>query len=489
MGRSLRRVGRGDRWLVRRTAHLPAGRVDGALRLLTLSADHSKVWTGVAVLLASRSGPTRRGAVRGLAAVVVSSALANGVAKNLFPRRRPAAADVPARRLLSRPPTSSSFPSGHAASAAAFTTAVALESPAAAAAVAPLAVLVAYSRVHTGVHWPSDVAVGAALGTGVALATQRWWPARRGDTPSPGPAADAPALPDGEGLLVVVNPSSGDDDDTLGRVVRRDLPRARQLETRPDTDLGDDVRRALAEQPARALGVAGGDGTVQCVAELAAEHGLPLLVLPGGTLNHFARDLGAPAADDAVLARLVGAVDEGRAVAVDLADVRTDDGEVRSFVNTASIGGYPDAVRLRERWSDRWGKWPAAAAAMVRVLAAARPLRLEVDGEPVAVWVLFVGNGRYTPTDGPPLGRPDLASGLLDVRWLRADVPASRARLVVAALRGSLAASRTWTRHEVAELDVAVTGSPVSLALDGEVVGRAHRLTFRAHPAGLVVYR
>ncbi len=84
--------------------------------------------------------------------------------KPLLPRRRPAAAELPDYQTLPDPPTSSSFPSGHAASAAAFATAVAMESPRAGLAIAPLAAAVAYSRVHVGVHWTSDVVAGAAVG-------------------------------------------------------------------------------------------------------------------------------------------------------------------------------------------------------------------------------------------------------------------------------------------------------------------------------------
>lgn len=489
MVRSFRRVGRGDRWLVRHSAGLPTHRVDGVIRAVSLSANHSLVWVGTAGLLATRRGPTRRAAVRGLAAVLVSSTLANGVGKNLFPRRRPASVDVALRRRLLAPPTSSSFPSGHAASAAAFTTAVALESPTAAAAVLPLAALVGYSRVHIGVHWPSDVAAGAVLGAGVALATRRWWPARTGGEPVLGPAAPAPALPGGEGLLVLVNSAAGDGDSDLAEVVRTGLPHARILEVSGGQDVAALLHEAMARDRPRALGVAGGDGTVRSLAELAVAEGLALLVLPGGTLNHFARDLGAPDAGCDAVPVLLRAVEAGRAVRVDLAEVSTDGGPPAAFVNTASIGGYPDAVRLRERWSDRWGKWPAAAAALVRVLAAAAPLEVRVDGEAVSVWMLFVGNGRYAPADGPPLARPDLATGLLDVRWLRADVPASRLRLVLAALRGSVDRSASYARREVGTLEVAVRGARVSLATDGEVGGDGARFAFRARPDGLTVYR
>ncbi|WP_143343066.1 phosphatase PAP2 family protein, partial [Crossiella equi] len=162
-----------DRDLVRRSAELPRSGVDPTLKVLTTTANHSLLWFGVAALLASRKGRTRRAAIRGVGAIAGASLTANLIAKPLFPRRRPAAELVPAYRRIPDPPTSSSFPSGHSASAAAFATAVALEAPAAAAVVIPLAATVAYSRVHTGVHWPSDVAAGVVLGTGIGLATRR----------------------------------------------------------------------------------------------------------------------------------------------------------------------------------------------------------------------------------------------------------------------------------------------------------------------------
>ena len=95
------------------------------------------------------------------------------------PRRRPAADLLPVARALPDRPTSSSFPSGHSASAMAFAVGVALESPRTGLALAPLAATVAVlARSTSGVHWTSDVAVGSALGAGIALLTQRWLPRR-----------------------------------------------------------------------------------------------------------------------------------------------------------------------------------------------------------------------------------------------------------------------------------------------------------------------
>ncbi|MGQ0716268.1 MAG: phosphatase PAP2 family protein [Pseudonocardiales bacterium] len=167
-----------DRELVRRSAAIPPSAADEGLKRLTRTANHSWLWFAVAAALFSRKGATRRAALRGVAAIGGASLTINAMAKPLLPRRRPAWEDVLVGRRLDRDerPNSSSFPSGHAASAAAFTTAVTLECPAIGLAVAPVAAAVAYSRLHTGVHYPSDVVVGMLLGSGIALATRRWWP-------------------------------------------------------------------------------------------------------------------------------------------------------------------------------------------------------------------------------------------------------------------------------------------------------------------------
>jgi len=162
-----------DRAVSRRISALPPSPLDAAMKSASISADHSLLWFTIATILAARRGASRKAAARGVLAIAAASTTANGLLKPLLPRRRPAAAELPAYQTLRNGPTSSSFPSGHAASAAAFATAVALESPKLGLAVAPLAASVAYSRVHVGVHWASDVLAGAAVGSGIALATRR----------------------------------------------------------------------------------------------------------------------------------------------------------------------------------------------------------------------------------------------------------------------------------------------------------------------------
>jgi undecaprenyl-diphosphatase len=145
-------------------------RLDVAMRRLSRAADHSTLWFGSAAAIALLGGKTgRRAARRGLLSLGLASAFANLVAKPLTTRRRPEREEleVLARRHVPMPRTSS-FPSGHAASALAFATGAGRAGPRLSAPLRALAALVGYSRVHTGVHYPADVAAGAFIGVTAA---------------------------------------------------------------------------------------------------------------------------------------------------------------------------------------------------------------------------------------------------------------------------------------------------------------------------------
>jgi undecaprenyl-diphosphatase len=148
--------------------------LDAGLRRLSSTADHSKISLAIAAALALSPGRGRRAAVVGVAAIGIASATANLVAKNLVRRPRPdrSAGESGQQRHVPMP-ASASFPSGHTASAVAFATAVGSVLPPAAVPLAALAMAVGYSRVHTGVHYPGDVAAGALLGVACAV-TARW---------------------------------------------------------------------------------------------------------------------------------------------------------------------------------------------------------------------------------------------------------------------------------------------------------------------------
>jgi undecaprenyl-diphosphatase len=162
-----------DQAVYRAIAATPSPSLDRLLSQLSSAADQSKLWLAVAAVLALGGGRPRRAALLGVASIGLASATVNIVAKQLLRRERPdpAGAAVPADRNV-RMPASTSFPSGHSASAFAFATAVGDELPLAWLPLHALAAAVAYSRVHTGVHYPGDALVGSLMGTGAAVAVR-----------------------------------------------------------------------------------------------------------------------------------------------------------------------------------------------------------------------------------------------------------------------------------------------------------------------------
>jgi undecaprenyl-diphosphatase len=166
-------VGRLDRAVYDAVDGTPTPSLDRGMAVLTNAANYSRLWLGVAATIAAVGGPRgRRAAVSGLVALGTTSAVANLAVKPLARRSRPDR--VPALRHESvRMPESTSFPSGHTASAFAFALGVAGEVPLLAVPLVPVATAVGYSRVHSGVHFPGDVLAGAVLGSVVGLVSTR----------------------------------------------------------------------------------------------------------------------------------------------------------------------------------------------------------------------------------------------------------------------------------------------------------------------------
>ena len=144
--------------------------LDVVMARLSNAANYGRLWLGCAVVIATVGGRRgRRAAVLGLASLGVASAVSNVVAKPLLARGRPErdAATINDDRWV-RMPTSPSLPSGHSASAFAFATAVGSQLPALSIPLRVLAAAVAYSRVHTGVHFPADTVFGSVIGASAA---------------------------------------------------------------------------------------------------------------------------------------------------------------------------------------------------------------------------------------------------------------------------------------------------------------------------------
>jgi diacylglycerol kinase family enzyme len=277
--------------------------------------------------------------------------------------------------------------------------------------------------------------------------------------------------------VLIMNPRSGD-----GKVGQYGLvERAEALGARVillDFDAGTDpvalARRAVSEG-ADLLGVAGGDGTQALVAGVAAEHGLPFLVVAAGTRNHFAMDLGLDRDDPA---SGLDALTDGVELRVDLGDVAG-----RPFVNTVSFGTYAEIVQSPDY---RDAKAATALGQLPDLLVGDAGTTLEVrtdDARLHAPQTLLVSNNPYARAD--PLGggrRPRLDRGALGVIALRVDGPAQAAEL---ALRGERASSVTalTSRRVVVEADEEL----IAVAVDGEALTLPPPVVCTVRPGALRV--
>ena len=205
----------------------------------------------------------------------------------------------------------------------------------------------------------------------------------------------------GKTIPAHVNPAAGNAKAALDALERHP---GFEVRLTPPAKLIVAVRQAVSAGALRVL-VAGGDGTLASAASVLAGTSTALAVLPGGTLNHFARDHGIPTDLDQALE----VAESGRVSAVDVGYVND-----RLFLNTSSVGAYVRFVETRDRLERHLGYWLATLAAGLRILRGLGTLTvtLEAEGEKRAYQArlvsIAVGERRLAP---PGLGRPVGAPG------------------------------------------------------------------------------
>jgi diacylglycerol kinase family enzyme len=244
---------------------------------------------------------------------------------------------------------------------------------------------------------------------------------------------------------------------------------------------GDDLlqlARDAIDRGADVVGMAGGDGSQALVASIAAERGVPMVVIPAGTRNHFALDVGLDRDD------VVGALDaygEARERAIDLADVNG-----RIFVNNVSLGLYATIVQSPEY---RDAKRETTFAALPEMLGPeAEPFDLRFttpDGvEHEGAHVIQVSNGPYGTTTGGITSRPRMDTGRLGVFSLVVPDAVAATRAIAALTTATPALYEGYLSWETPVFEV-TSGSPIAVGLDGESLEMDPPLVFTSRPSVL----
>lgn len=331
------------------------------------------------------------------------------------------------------------------------------------------AVVTRSSRSNTG--WVGALIAGTVLALAGIAALRGIRVLRRSGPPG---RAVSPA---GHPALIVNPRSGGGKADRLGLV---NECRARGIEVlvlEPGQDLTGLAEAAVA-RGADVLGMAGGDGSLGLVADVAARHGVPMVVVPAGTFNHLAMDLGLDRGN------VLGALD-AFGVAV---EHRIDLGQVngRVFVNNVSLGLYAQIVRSPEY---RNAKVDTTLSMLPSMLGpGSRPFDLRFTGpageEYTRAHVLQVSNNPYGRTPATLANRPRLDGGHLGVIALKLPDDPAEARRQVAAASGhpeTFPGSVAW---EPTTFEVASSG-PIDVGMDGEALRMAAPLRFTIRPGAL----
>ena len=288
-------------------------------------------------------------------------------------------------------------------------------------------------------------------------------------------------------IAVIINNGARAGQDLDEEVLRQAFAvhdRQLQMHRVAGDQIGETVRTSL-EGGARIVVAAGGDGTVNAVAaELVGRDDVALAVLPVGTLNHFARDLGMPTeTNDAVT--IIAA---GRTRSVDVGEVNG-----RIFLNNSSLGLYARLVVERERLQrhTNLGKWPAMARAAWSVLRHPHSfsVALHTDERELrrSTPFVFIGNNDYT-IEGPHSGeRSCLDGGKLAIYVLRPLNPWGLVKLAFRAATGQIVHGHDLEQLHATSLVVESPRAQVDVARDGEVEPFEMPLRYRMRPRALRV--
>ena len=288
-------------------------------------------------------------------------------------------------------------------------------------------------------------------------------------------------------ILFILNSSSGNDECEAVKALIDERLTARGTEARvvlarTGAEMEWAARKGIAAG-ADAVVAGGGDGTISTVAGVLADSGMPLGVLPLGTLNHFAKDLGIPLkpadALDVILA--------GTATPVDVGEVNG-----KLFLNNSSLGLYARIVRLRERYEARGlAKWGVAAWAMFKVMEQnpVFTVRIGANGETSSYRssLVMVGNNSYRMKGLDAGARDSLRGGALAVYVVESQGKVALARLVWQIITGHAREAEELEVYHATDVTIETEGSSGPVTRDGEVEQMEMPLKYRIRAGAIQV--
>lgn len=258
-------------------------------------------------------------------------------------------------------------------------------------------------------------------------------------------------------LVVVYNPKSGT---ALPRTELRRYFNANDIIIDRFIDITTDIESVEAAAKRNAvIAVIGGDGTIGRVASLVVSTHATLAPLPGGTLNHFTKDLGIPQNLPDAIVNLRGAKIHN----IDVASVNDV-----IFVNNSSIGLYPSSLQIRAKLQNVIGKWPAAAVGAIESFLKYRTYTITINDRTFITPFVFIGNNDYH-LGRAQVGRTVLDEGVLSVYVAACSNRWSLVQLIGYALIGKLYDHQDFHRQKVEKVSIRTTQKTLRVAHDGEI--------------------
>ena len=231
---------------------------------------------------------------------------------------------------------------------------------------------------------------------------------------------------------------------------------------------------ALCKEPIRVLAY-GGDGTISSTAGLLADTSSVLVPLPGGTLNHFSKDLGVPQDIETALNELHSWTQRK----IDIASVNN-----HYFINNSSIGVYARSLDTRDRLSGKVAKWPAAVWATLKEIVQFRTYKIQLNDRWHRTPLMFVGNNHYSLSSGTIGVRHKVNAGKLSIYIAKASSRLAMLGIGIGLLVGRRA---DLIEEKRVESTIRFKNKQVIVSVDGEKIHMTTPLTYRIHPGTLNV--